>query len=83
MRCSYSVVYRAPDKGILVLRDLDQGVSITNDAENLIQHLSSRGEIYRDTSVLYYDTQGTLDYILHDGERFLGFSPGPRRRPSL
>jgi hypothetical protein len=67
---------------VVVLRDLDGRVSVTNDAEAVVREVlgwkggwAANGERRR---ILYFDTDGRLDELLHDGQRFLGFAPGPR-----
>ena len=80
VRCSFSVVHATDDFSNLVIRDLDQSVSVTNDVENLVAHLFSKGMIQNRTSLLYYDTEGSLDRILHQNGKFVGFAPGPRNR---
>ena len=80
VRCSFSVVHATDDFSNLVIRDLNQSVSITNDVENLVAYLFSNGVIQNHTSLLYYDTEGSLDRILHQNGKFVGFAPGPRNR---
>lgn len=61
----------------IVLVDLDQGVSVTNDAPRVIEQVKKRvsGGIGR-RSVYYRDTMGRFDRLLvgEDG-RFGGFAP--------
>lgn len=57
----------------LLLVDLDLGKSITNDAENVIADLVRDGALADGKRVLYRDTLGRWDELLHDGMRFTGF----------
>lgn len=76
IRCSYSVVFSDNARNMLVLRDLNDGMSITNDVDNLVLHLRNTGQIHSETVLYYYDSEGRLDQILHDGRKFCGFTPG-------
>lgn len=85
IRCSYSIVVCDVERITLVLRDRNQGMSITNDADNLVMHLANEGLIRSNTALYYYDSEGQLDQILHDGHKFFGFAPSPlfRNEPAL
>lgn len=62
----------------LVIRDRDTGgPSITNDAEAVVRFLIARGKLTPRMRLFYYDTDGQLDELLHDGTKFTGFAPGP------
>lgn len=82
-RCHYSVVYKSSNLDILVLRDENRGVSITNDADNLVLDLYKNKMMESFTQLYYYDSEGQLDQILHQNGRFQGFSPGPGRTHGL
>ena len=66
------------DDDAITIRDLNGPVSVTNDAEEVVAcfyraHMENR-------RLYYYDSDGALDELLHDGKgRFLGFAPGPGR----
>ena len=79
--CFGSVPEETTDE-ILVIRDLDMPScrSITNDAEAVVEYLHDKGWLSNERRLMYYDTDGNKDEILHDGNGvFLGFSPGPGR----
>ena len=51
----------------IVIRDLDRGVTITNDAEAVCMELGDRGRIF------YFDTDNILTELVHDHGRFKSF----------
>lgn len=61
----------------LVIRDLDGPVSVTNDAEAVVEDLVAQGHLPEGRRLFYYDTDGCYDELLHAGGRFTGFRPGP------
>lgn len=64
---SYRVIQSSPT---IMIEDLDGPLSVTNDAEAVVEKLLER---YGDKRIFYYDTQGELSELTHDGERFTGF----------
>lgn len=69
----------------IVIRDVghDKGCpSITNDAEAVVMRVlyiaRQMGES-SDCRIFYYDSDGRLDELCHDGIRFTGFKPGPKQ----
>lgn len=79
MNSNYQIVNIEPNKSI-TLRDLgpwDQFMSVTNDAEAVVQKLVRSGRLQPGMRLFYYDSEDNLDEILvRDGE-FAGFAPGP------
>jgi hypothetical protein len=58
---------------VVAIRDLDAGRSVTNDAERVVSVLHREGML-RSQRLLYRDTMGDWDELLHDGKgRFTGF----------
>ncbi len=57
---------------VLVI-DQDVGLSVTNDAEAVIEDLGALG-VLEGRRVLYRDTEGSWDELLHDGPRFVSFA---------
>ncbi|MCC7475831.1 MAG: hypothetical protein IT425_10575 [Pirellulales bacterium] len=88
MHAKFEIEWDNTTTDAIVLRDLDGPRSITNDAEAVVAELYGRGLLgsprligSHHRRVLYYDTQGNLDELKHDGRgRFTGFAPGPLRR---
>jgi hypothetical protein len=58
---------------VVAIHDLDAGRSVTNDAERVVSVLHREG-ILRKQRLLYRDTMGNWDEILHDSKgKFGGF----------
>lgn len=58
----------------IVLIDLDQGKSITNNAHEVIEHLNKTVPI-GPRKVYYRDTMGRFDELKVKDGRFVGFAP--------
>lgn len=69
-RAIYRVVSVTPD--IITIRDLDDGRSVTNDAERIVAKLIAE---WGNKRILYYDTMGNLDELLHEAGVFKGYAP--------
>lgn len=71
-RSSYKIV--GVSDSFLAIVDLDQGKSVTNDAENVVAELL---ENFPDREIAYRDTTGTWAWIKHTGTpgSFSGFEP--------
>jgi hypothetical protein len=52
------------------LVDNDQGMSVTNDAEAVVEEVLSQYPVRR---IFYRDTQGEWDELRHDGTQFMSF----------
>jgi hypothetical protein len=62
------------DAGKVVLRDVgpwSQHPTITNDAEQVVEKMAARVGCRR---LLYYDSEGELTELVHDGPRFVRFA---------
>ena len=64
--------------GSVHIIDLNLGrMSVTNDAEQVLleihHHINLTGR-----TVTYRDSEGSIDYLLHNEGVFEGFAPGPR-----
>ena len=69
------------DKNSVTIADVGQGAtsSVTNDAEAVLLELHNNG-VLKGRRLFYYDSEGQLDEIKHDGKgNFTGFAPGPGR----
>lgn len=51
-------------------------MSITNDAEAVVEDLIAKGYVKPNTLIYYIDTDGRVDRLLHDGIKFTGFQFG-------
>ena len=74
-RASYEIV--RDDERELRIRDLDGAVSVTNDAEAVVEELAAHlGE----RILHYYDTMGYLDRLLVKAGKFAGFAPAEKEK---
>ena len=55
--------------------DNDVGMSVTNDAENVVEVINARYPGYR---IIYRDTEFRWDELLHESGVFKGFAPFKR-----
>lgn len=67
-RSSFSVFHVNHDKVFIV--DQDVGMSVTNDAENVVAFVYDRHPGRR---IIYRDTNGDWDELLHQDGKFCGF----------
>lgn len=58
------------DKEIVYIIDDEIGMSITNDAENVVMKINNSFPNYR---IIYRDTTGTWDELVHENGVFKGF----------
>lgn len=66
------------DGDVLIIRDLDRGGrSVTNDADHVIMDLAKRGLLRDGMRVIYRDSTGEWDEMLHRGGLFSTISPIP------
>lgn len=75
----FEIVENLPDR--LVIRDLNGGMSITNDAEWVVEQLvdeSFPGP--KNRRLFYYDSVGDLDELVIVMGKFYAFEPGPGRK---
>lgn len=78
LRCSFQIIgsYDYGVRDALVIRDMCVGMSLTNDAEAVVWNL--RDQLTPLTRLFYYDSEGSLDELQHDGKGgFIGYAPGP------
>jgi hypothetical protein len=61
--------------GFVLLEDLGTGMSITNDAEQVVRWLAETGVLDDGRRVLYRDSLGKWDELMHKDGRFAGFAP--------
>lgn len=77
MRAAFTIL--DVDAERVTIRDeanIEETMTVTNDAEAVVEHLLLR---YPGRRIFYYDTDGHLDELAHDGVRFTKFQPGPGR----
>lgn len=74
-RSSWTIEARTPH-GVLI-RDTGGQLSVTNDAETVVAMLLAAGDLHPGQRLFYFDSEGRLDELVHDGSKFTGFKPGP------
>ncbi|KVR21683.1 hypothetical protein WK13_34665 [Burkholderia ubonensis] len=58
---------------MLVVIDKDQGMSVTNDIEGVVQYLCDKDYLTRNQSFIYRDTMGRYDGVRVTDKGFQGF----------
>lgn len=72
MKADYRVVDQT-DEAVFI-EDLNRGnMSITNDAEAVVENLLHVYGITR--RIIYKDSEGRWDELVHDGDKFVDFAP--------
>lgn len=61
----------------IYLVDLQQGCSITNDAEAVVKEVTER---WGNKRILYWDSMDNQDELCHTKGVFTHFAPGPIRK---
>lgn len=72
-------VERVTDDTVWIIDCDDGGMSVTNDAEAVVENLLAR---YGNRRIVYRDSMGRWDILMHDGVRFTGFAPNGGPPPS-
>ena len=67
-----------PGSCVVWIEDSCTGMSVTNDAENVVRELQREFPGYR---IIYRDTVGQWDELLHERGRFIGFAPAADMNP--
>lgn len=65
------------DKSVHIVDQNKGNMSVTNDAENVLAAIHEEIDL-TDRDVLYTDSDGQVDRLLHEAGEFKGFAPGPR-----
>lgn len=68
---SYQIVATTSDYVALI--DNNDGVSITNDAENIVRDLITNGLVSNGTLIIYRDTLGQWDQLCIESGKFIGY----------
>lgn len=73
LKCEFKIVENK-DSYILLedLANIYSSMSITNDAENVIEFLNNKLDI-ANKKIYYVDTDGRVDILCHDNGKFIGF----------
>jgi hypothetical protein len=81
MHARYELVGIDED-GQVTIRDIGPWhiyMTVTNDIEHVVAELYDKGILGEQQTLLYYDSHGELDQVLHVGREFVGFAPGGMR----
>ncbi len=65
----------------LIIEDIgphDRYPTVTNDVEYVVDELYYANQLPAGRRLLYYDSDGNLDEIVHEAGRFVGFRPARR-----
>lgn len=68
--------------GFVLLEDQGTGATITNAAAEVVAQLAVWGSLEGGRRVLYKDTSGQWDELLHKGGQFTGYAPIGARTPA-
>lgn len=76
LRANFSIE-RNTDNWILISDNaiVYNTMSITNDAEGVVDVLLKSGDLKKDKILYYVDTDNRVDILDHDGIKFTGFLP--------
>lgn len=77
-RCAFKVFKTDPHARIIYIVDQDLGRTVTNDAANVCRELHAQ---YADYRIIYRDTEGNWDELLHDKGKHTGFRSARHMRP--
>ena len=80
LRANYKIVSKRSGNSVTI-RDVgpwDRFMSVTNDAENVVEDLFRLGFLSEGERLFYYDSDDELDEIVIEDGQFKRFAPGPR-----
>ncbi len=78
MEANYEILHDQSTNDVLVIRDVgpwDRHKTVTNAAEQVVSNLYDQGLLDDGRRLLYYDSEGDRDELLHQDGKFLGFKP--------
>jgi hypothetical protein len=78
-RADFSIVKNVPGEPLVILDRNLGNMSVTNDAEAVVESLTREGLLPTNRRLFYYDSDGQLDEIIHKDGEFVGFAPGPQK----
>jgi hypothetical protein len=77
MKANISIVVAESNSKVLTIQDMGHGMSITNDAEAVVQYLVDNNYLPTGRKLQYYDSTGRLDELKIKDGKFDDFSFGP------
>lgn len=78
----FHIIYNSQNR--VLIEDLgpwDQCPTITNDVDFVLGDLFRTGRLQPWQTLLYVDSEGQTDQILHRNGKFAGFAPAPKDLP--
>jgi hypothetical protein len=69
-RSTFTVAWTTPE--VIAIIDMDRGMSVTNDACNVVDFLLAK---YGNRRIFYRDTTNRWDELVHNGHGFTCFRP--------
>jgi hypothetical protein len=72
---NYQIVSNTENKP-LIIKDIgpwDKFMTVTNNAEGVVEELFAAGYLNNGRRLFYYDSENELDELIHDGGKFTGF----------
>lgn len=80
-RSHFQIVTPRPAFNVVAVIDQDDGaMSVTNDAENVVERLRVLGALRPGDRLVYRDSEGHWDEMAWDDRGFIGFRPLGRGR---
>jgi hypothetical protein len=79
MKSKFHIVGSTVDKVFLVDDNTDV-MSVTNDAENVTEYVN---RLYPQLRIVYRDSDGRWDELVHNNGTFTGFAPYREENPYL
>lgn len=77
-RSDFSIVKNVPGEPLVILDRNLGNMSVTNDAESVVESLVREGLLPDGRRLFYYDSEGQLDEITHKDGVFVGFEFGTK-----
>ncbi|MCK9361653.1 hypothetical protein M0Q28_05550 [Patescibacteria group bacterium] len=77
-RSDFSIVKNVPGEPLVILDRNLGNMSVTNDAEAVVESLTREGLLPAERRLFYYDSDGGLDEITHKNGVFTGFLAGTK-----
>lgn len=78
MKARFNIIYN--DETYILIEDqceIYNSMSITNDAEGVVEYLIKDSIVdVSNKKIFYVDTEGRVDELEHNGQKFIGFKPG-------
>ncbi len=77
---AWSIIVKETPEEVIIADVGTTHMSVTNDAEAVVEYMLKNGTIKPGMRLLYYDSTGSLYELKFDEKGFAGFALGPGRR---